>query len=102
MPQERTETNMNQINKILISRLKNKGMELSLIPGFIRSLANSFYMSPNMNLFQVKEQLRYMGWDDFELDYCTFQLAIECLEASGLKGLKYKPGHWFKENFMLH
>jgi hypothetical protein len=93
---------LNQLKKILIDRLKNKGMQLNTIPGYIRSLSNSFYMNPHMNLLQVKNQLRYMGWDDVELDYCTFQLAIECLEASGLKGLEYKSGRWFKNNFMPH
>ncbi|MFC1857460.1 hypothetical protein ACFL9U_05445 [Thermodesulfobacteriota bacterium] len=91
---------MNHLKEILISRLKNKGMELGMIPGFMRSLSNSLFMNANMNLFQVKAQLRYKGWDDFDLDYCTFQLAVECLEASGLTGLEYRPDAWFENKFI--
>lgn len=92
---------MNQLKEIMISRLQNKGMELSVIPGFIRSLSNSFFVNPNMNLWQVNKRLHYMGWDDFELDYYTFQLVIECLEAHGLKRSEYKSAHWFENNFLL-
>ena len=92
---------MNQLKEILIYRLKDKGMELSMSPGFIRSLSNSFYAKPNMNLSQVNQRLRYMGWDDFELDYYTFQLVIECLESDGLKRSEYKSAHWYENNFLL-
>jgi hypothetical protein len=77
-------------------------MELSLIPGFIRSLTNSFAYYPHVNLLEVNNRLRYMGWDDFELDYFTFQLAIECLEGFSWKRSEYKPAKWFENNFMPH
>ncbi|MCK5600796.1 hypothetical protein KAR91_02945 [Candidatus Pacearchaeota archaeon] len=93
---------MSQLKEILINRLKNKGMELSMIPGFIRSLTNSFAYYPHVNLLEVNNRLRYMGWDDFELDYFTFQLAIECLEGFRWKRSEYKPAKWFENNFMLH
>ncbi len=35
--------------------------------------------NPNMNFSQVNERLHYIGWNDIELDYHTFQLAKECL-----------------------
>jgi hypothetical protein len=90
---------MSQLKKMLFRRLQNKGMQLSTIPGFMRSLSNSCYLNPNMNLFQVNQHLRYMGWDDVELDYYTFQLAIECLRDSGMNRLEYKPVNWFETNF---
>lgn len=93
---------MSQLKEILIHRLKKKGMELSIIPGFIRSLSNSFYINPHMNLLQVNNRMRYMGWDDFELDYYTFQLVIECLEAYGMKKSEYKPASWFEHNFIMY
>jgi hypothetical protein len=40
-----------------------------------------------------------MGWDDFDLDYYTFQLAIECLQDSGMDRLEYKTVNWFESNF---
>ena len=66
----------------LISRLKDKGMELSTIPGFIRSFSNIFNENPNINLLEINKQMHYLGWDDFELDYFTFQLVIEHLETT--------------------
>ncbi len=93
---------MGQLKKILIDRLTNKGMDLNMIPGFIRSLTNSFAYYPHVSLPQVNKRLRYMGWDDFELDYFTFQLVIECLEGLGLEKSEYKSAQWFKKYFMLH
>ena len=92
---------MAQLKEILIRRLKNKGIELNTIPGFIRSFSSSFYIDPNMSLMQLNDRMRYMGWGDIELDYYTFQLAVEILEAYGLKKQQYKPAHWFEKNFMM-
>jgi hypothetical protein len=52
-----------------------------------------------MNLQQVNDRMQQMGWDDFELDYFTFRLAVECLEAYGLKKSEYKSAQWFENNF---
>ena len=55
-----------------------------------------------MNLLQVNQRLHLLGWDSFELDYHTLQLAIACFEAEGLKGLENKPACWFENNFKPH
>ena len=41
-----------------------------------------------------------MGWDDFDLDYYTFRLAVDCLDAYGLTELEYKPVNWFNNIFL--
>ena len=82
------EYDLSQLTHILIDRLKKKGIEPDTIPGFIRSLENTILVDPDANLFQVNKRLHFLGWDDFELDYHTLQLAIACLEAEGLEGLK--------------
>lgn len=79
-----------------------KGMDLNMIPGFIRILTNSFADYPNMDFKQIKDRLQYMGWSDFELDYFTLQLVIECLEGFGLEKSEYKSAQWYKNNFTLH
>ncbi|MBW1861694.1 MAG: hypothetical protein JRJ02_04895 [Deltaproteobacteria bacterium] len=81
---------MDQIAQILMERLANKGMEPGTIPGFIRNLANTLSVDPHTNLFHVNNQLRLLGWDDFELDYRTLELATAYLEAEGLKSLENK------------
>ena len=90
---------MGQLKEILIDRLTNKGMDLKIIPGFIRSLTNSFAYYPHMDFRQINDRLRYMGWNDFELDYFTFQLVIECLEGFGLDKSEYRSAQWYENNF---
>ncbi len=33
-----------------------------------------------MTLTQLNHRLHHLGWDDFDLDYHTMQLAIACIE----------------------
>ncbi len=68
---------MNHLKETLFNRLENNGIELSAVPGFLRNLANSLVINPMMNLAQIQRQLCYLGWNDFDLDYHTWQLAIE-------------------------
>ena len=70
------------INQIFLQRLKTIVVEPNLISGLMKALAVFFYLNPNMSLSQVNERLHYLGWNDIELDYHTYQLAIECLDKS--------------------
>ena len=96
------ETNIVQLKQILINRLVDQGMDPNMIPGFIRSLAATFTYHPHISLQQANDRMQQMGWDDFELDYFTFRLAVECLEAYGLKKPEYKSAQWFEDNFSLN
>jgi hypothetical protein len=93
---------MKELTNILIEQLEKKGVEPSISHGFIRDLANAILVNPHMNLLQVNERLHLLGWDSFELDYHTLQLAIACFEAEGLKSLENKPARWFENNFKPH
>lgn len=53
----------------------------------MKDLANSFFLDSDMNFLQATKRLHYLGWDDIELDYHTFQLAKECLEKNKAKDL---------------
>ena len=75
---------MSQLAQILVERLEKKEMEPCIIPGFIRDLANTVLINPDMSHFAVNRHLHLLGWDDFELDYHTLQLAIACFEDEGL------------------
>jgi hypothetical protein len=70
------------IKQILLQRLTTIGVEPNLISGLMKALAVFFYINPNMSLSQVNERLHFLGWNDIELDYHTYQLAIECLGKS--------------------
>lgn len=90
---------MNKIKHTLIQRLEKKGLESDLIPSFIRSLANSYVVNPQMNISQVNQKLQYLGWAGVEVDYHTFQLALACFEDEGLKRIENKSIRWFKKRF---
>ena len=93
---------MKQIKEILFQRLEKNGVDVSFIPGFIRSLVNSCSNDPEMNLSQINRRLSYLGWHGIELDYHTLQLAIACLENEGLENMENKPVRWFESNFTPH
>ncbi len=81
---------MNSIKQILLERLKSKGVDANIVPGFISNLANAISFNPQMNHLQINKRLHFLGWDDFELDYHTLQLATAILETEGLKGLGFR------------
>ena len=83
------------LRQLLIQRLSQKGLEKNLIPGFMRSLANSIDIGQNPNFTLINKHMRNIGWDDIDLDYHTFELARNCLEAEGYVGQEYKPSKWY-------
>ncbi len=91
--------NMIQLRENLIQRLEGQGIENNVIPGFVRSLANSFLLNPQMSVMQVNKRLHYLGWTGVELDYHTFQLAVTWFESEGLNKLEYKSATWFEDSF---
>jgi hypothetical protein len=74
------EDRLADVEKILIDELKGKGIELRVIPRFIKDIANSLLADPYVNLSDVNERLHFLGWEDIELDYHTLQLAIATFE----------------------
>jgi hypothetical protein len=77
---------MNQIKHTLIQRLEKKGLESDLIPSFIRSLANSYVVNPQMNVSQVNQKLQYLGWglkpiENKSIRWFTKRFGPECLSA---------------------
>ncbi|MCK4792981.1 MAG: hypothetical protein KAV87_55135 [Desulfobacteraceae bacterium] len=70
-------------------------MEISIIPAFIRDLANTMVANGYSSPQGLNRRLRSLGWDDFELDDYTLQLIIAILEPD----LAYKPPHWFDRSF---
>ena len=80
-----------------MQRLNHKGLEKNLIPGFLRSLANSIDKGHNPNFTLINKHMRNIGWDDIDLDYHTFELARNCLEAEGFVGQEYNPSKWYEK-----
>jgi hypothetical protein len=85
------------IKNLLVQRLSQKGLDKNLIPGYLRILANSICIIQDQNLTLINQHMRQIGWNDFDLDYHTFELARSCLEAAGFIDQKYKPSKWYEE-----
>ncbi|MBN1849998.1 MAG: hypothetical protein JW932_15605 [Deltaproteobacteria bacterium] len=86
-----TESILGQLERTFIKQLEKGGLESSFIPGFIRSLAKTISLDPQLNHLQINERLQYLGWDGFELDYHTLQLAVACFEANGIENIGKMP-----------
>ncbi|MCP4761086.1 MAG: hypothetical protein GY870_04840 [archaeon] len=91
---------VNLVDKKLIRKLIESGLEASMIPGFIRSLVNASLITPDMTHCQANKRLQYLGWHDIEIDYHTFQLAINSLETKGLSQLEHKSAPWYINSFL--
>jgi hypothetical protein len=76
---------LSENTQVLMRRLEMKGIEQNAIPGFVWSLKSCLSDNPDMNHLQTNKRMKLLGWDDFDLDYHTLQLAIACFEAEGFK-----------------
>jgi hypothetical protein len=71
---------MSQIRQTLMYRLEAMGLELDLVPGFLRNLAQAALIQPQATLAQINGRLHYLGWQGIEVDYHTYQLALAFFE----------------------
>jgi hypothetical protein len=90
---------MSIIDQKLMHKLIENGVEDVLIPGFLRSLANAFLVNPDMSHCQANQRLKYLGWEEIEIDYHTFSLAINALETKGMIQLEYRSAPWYISSF---
>ncbi len=90
---------MTFVDKKFICTLTEKDVDIFLIPGFIRSLVNALLISPTITYAQVNKRLKYLGWNDIEIDYHIFQLALSSFETKGLSGLEYRPAPFYVEGY---
>ena len=57
------------------------GIEIDIIPLFMRDLRNSLSTYPSSDLRKIGNVIKQLGWDGIELDYQTFQLAKAYFET---------------------
>jgi len=81
------ESYLGSVKRVLRQRLENKGLDSSMIPGYMRSLTNALVKKPHMTLNQVNRQMDYVGWRGVELDYHTWELTRATLESELAAGL---------------
>jgi len=63
-----------EIEKVLMKQLEKKGIELSIMPRFIKDIANSYLDNPTTSLIQLNDYLGRLGWNSITLDYHTYEL----------------------------
>ncbi len=86
---------MDELIRILIDRLVNKGMEITAVPGYVRDLANTLAVAGNLGPGALNQRLEMLGWDDFQLDEYTLELVTAMFEHD----IEYKPPNWFARTF---
>ncbi|MFO7985322.1 MAG: hypothetical protein R6U38_05620 [Desulfatiglandaceae bacterium] len=78
---------MDQIAKVLISRLIKKGLAVDQIPGLIRDVKNSLNDNGDINAFMVNQKLAYLGWEEGMVDEYIFHLILPVLNQKGSEGM---------------
>ena len=89
---------MDHVIRSLIERLTEKGMEVTDIPPFIRTLAHTISIDPSIALDHLNRRIALSGYKNFELDEYTFQLVMVILTESLNH---YEPGEtlWFEYGY---
>jgi len=72
---------MEDLNLLLIDRLKSKGVDPALIPAFLKALTHLISCEPEIDLSHVNRKMHSLGWNEVVVDYHRLQIAIACLEA---------------------
>ena len=65
---------MDQIIKIIVSRLEDKGIESVKIPSCIETIMNISFIYTIPNYQELNRRMRSLGWFNFEIDDHTFKL----------------------------
>jgi hypothetical protein len=74
------EVGLSQIRQLLFKRLEAQGVEKCLVPGLLRLISNALSVEGHLTRQIVSKRLKFLGWEDFELDEHTYQLAMACFE----------------------
>ena len=69
------------LKQTLFHHLELKGMKKQIIHSYIKRIKVCLLINPTMNHLQLDKELQFLGWNDFEMDYHTLQLAIACFET---------------------
>ena len=57
---------MSELEEKLFYRLEKGGVNRTMVPGFLRNIANTRKPYSPMNHSQVQAQLRYLGWNELD------------------------------------
>jgi hypothetical protein len=67
--------------QLLISRLRQQGVNSDEAPAILRDLSNIIESSPGMDSAGISSKLQLLGWNVVALDYQSLQLALAWIES---------------------
>ena len=78
---------MEDVGLVLMDRLVKKGgADPSHVDSLLKALSKIISQDPNMDPAAANERLRYLGWQEVQVDYHTLQLALAFFELNGVNG----------------
>jgi hypothetical protein len=67
--------------QLLISRLRQQGVNNDEAPAFLRDLSKIIESSPGIDSAAASSKLQLLGWSGVALDYQSLQLALAWIES---------------------
>jgi hypothetical protein len=67
--------------QLLISRLRQQGVNKDEAPALLRDLFNIIESSPGIDSTSASSRLQRLGWNGVTLDYQSLQLALAWIES---------------------
>jgi len=67
--------------QLLISRLRQQGVNNDEAPALLRDHSNIIESTPGMDSAGISSKLQLLGWNGVALDYQSLQLALAWIES---------------------
>ena len=67
--------------QLLISRLRQQGVNNDEAPAILRDLSNIIESTPGIDSAGISSKLQLLGWNVVALDYQSLQLALAWIES---------------------
>jgi hypothetical protein len=72
---------INDLYRLLLTRLQQQGIEPDDLPLFLRDLATVIKSKPEPDIATLNARLNVLGWHQVQMDYQSLQLALAWMEA---------------------
>jgi hypothetical protein len=66
--------------QVLLDRLVKKGADPSSVGSILKALSKILSEDPCVDPGAANERLRYLGWQEVQVDYHILQMALACFE----------------------
>lgn len=77
---------MEDFKQVLLDRLVKKGADPSSLGSILKALSKILCEDPGVDPGAANERLRYLGWQEVQVDYHILQMALACFELQADSG----------------